>query len=371
LKKIRKNLQNAFKSFFYKAFAIFHGKIKGKIVAKNDPRVQIKLVEQENNIKYKIYIIKNARLYTDRIHDAAVILNNHVVEGPSYQLRTINNVEVDKNIVFQKGTPRKKKVLKGKVLSLLTGGAGNENYSHWLFDVLPRLALCEKLLDISKIDFFLLPSLEKKFQKETLNLLNIQENKLLSSKTYRHIIASELIVTDHPYCINNDASRDIMNIPIWISEWLKNQYIKKEINKNFDLPQKIFIDRNDASSNTKNLRKITNEDAVKDFLESNGFISLKLSNQHFKRQVEIFNNAKIIVGLHGAGLANVCFCKAGTKIVELKSNSAGKQYENLAIKNKLIYKSISSQPTKFDYNNQFGHISVSIEKLNKIIESLN
>ena len=40
---------------------------------------------------------------------------------------------------------------------MLTGGAGNENYSHWLFDVLPRLSLCNEVFELSKIDFFYYP----------------------------------------------------------------------------------------------------------------------------------------------------------------------------------------------------------------------
>ena len=50
---------------------------------------------------------------------------------------------MSENIVFQKGTPKLKKKLKGSVFSLLTGGGGNENYWHWLFDVLPRFKILE------------------------------------------------------------------------------------------------------------------------------------------------------------------------------------------------------------------------------------
>ena len=32
------------------------------------------------------------------------------------------------------------------VLSLLTGGGGNDNYWHWMFDVLPRIKLSEASL---------------------------------------------------------------------------------------------------------------------------------------------------------------------------------------------------------------------------------
>ena len=369
MKKIKKKIQNTFKIIFYKAYLLLYGKINGKINFKNDSRVKTKIVEKENNLKYRVFNIENGRLYTDRVHDAAVILDNSVVDGPSYQLRTINNAKVEENIVFQKGTPRIKKFLNGKVLSLLTGGAGNENYFHWIFDVLPRLALIEKLVNFDEINFFLLPSTDKKFQIESLDLLNISKAKCISSKDYRHILCSELFVTDHPYVVTNDASNDIQNIPIWISDWLKKKYIKStdiEISK---FPKKIFIDRSDSSANTKGLRLITNENEVKNFLIDKGFEPVVLGNFHFKEQIEIFNNAEIIVGLHGSGFANLSFCKPGTKVIELKSQTAGKVIEHLALTNQLIYKSISCEATKFKGSHQFGHIEVSINLLEEIINS--
>ena len=58
-------------------------------------------------------------------------------------------------------------------------------------------------------------------------------------------------------------------------------------------------------------------------------------------------NAKYIVGLHGAGLTNVCFSKPGAKLIEFKSMTTGFQYENLAKKNKLVYNCISCKSSKF------------------------
>ena len=370
MKKIKKILQNGFKFFFYKVFTLFYGNIKGKIKCEEDSRIKIETVRKGDNLKYKVYKIKNGRLYTDRVHDAAVILGNSIVEGPSYQLRTVNNAQVEENIVFSKGTPRIKKKLNGKVLSLLTGGAGNNNYWHWIFDVLPRLALCEKVFNLQNIDFFLMPSLEKKFQKETLDLLNIPKEKCISSKFFRHISFLELFVTEHPYVITNDASSDIQNIPIWIFQWLKEKYINNEINDNLNLPKKIYIDRSDSSSNTRDLRLIINENEVKSFLKNNGFEFLKLGNLHFKDQVKIFHNAEIIVGLHGGGFSNLCFCKPGTRVIELKNTTDRKVIENLAINNSLIYKSIKCEALKFKFS-QFGHINVPISSLEKSIESFN
>ena len=378
MKNIKKIIQNAFKFTFYKIFSLFHGKIKGKINSDNDSRIKVETVKKDNNLQYKIFKITNGRLYTDRIHDAAILVDNFVVEGPSFQLRRENNVkgnennaQVEENIVFQKGTPRIKNFLNGSVLSLLTGGAGNDNYFHWLYDVLPRFSLFEKISDLNKVDFFLLPSTEKKFQKESLDLLNISRSKIISSKFFRHINCPELFITEHPYVVTDNASIDIQNIPIWISRWLKDKYVKIEPRNNLDFPKKIYIDRGDSASNTKDLRMIINENEVKNFLTNRGFKAIKLGNFHFKDQVKIFNNAEIVVGLHGGGFANLCFCKKGTKVVELQNTIYGKVIGNLAKANELIYKSVNCEFSKYKGYNQFGHINVSINLLKETIESLN
>ena len=108
--------------------------------------------------------MKSARLYTDTINDTAIIIKDSLVDGPSFQLRDNKNAKCEENIVFSKGTPRIKKKLEGNVLSLLTGGGGNANYWHWLFDVLPRLFLAKQVINLEEIDFFLFPSLDQKFQ---------------------------------------------------------------------------------------------------------------------------------------------------------------------------------------------------------------
>ena len=370
MKKIIKKIQNFTKHFAYKILIFFHGKITGKIKAGNDPRIQIFKSSFDNRYEYNIYKVSKARIYTDRVHDMAIILDNLIVEGPSYQLRPINNTHVEKNIVFEKGTPRIKKEIKGTVLSLLSGGAGNNNYFHWMFDVLPRIGICEKVLDTSKIDYFLLPNLEKKFQSETLDILGIPKNKRLSSKNFRHISGSQIIATSHPYCFNNDASNEIQNIPIWISKWLKKNFLKNNISDN-KKQRNIYIDRSDAESNTKNFRSITNEEEIKNFLKKRDFKFISLGNLPFKEQINIINNAEIVVGLHGAGFANFCFCKPKTKIIEFKSNTAGKMYENLAKSNNLIYRDVSCVPDRYNYQNQYGHIKVSIKELENKLESFN
>ena len=372
MKLNKKSFQKFFKFISYSLFKILYGSVEGIIDPNNNDEIEIKFVKKNGKINYNVYKVKNGRLYTDRIHDTAIIKNNKIIKGPSFQFRTDNshviNGNVKENIIFTKGTPRLKKKIKGKVLSLLSGGAGNDNYWHWLFDVLPRIDICENIIELDKIDFFLLPDNKRKFQIETLEILKIPKKKQISSVNFRHIISKELYITNHPVVLTNNASNDVQNMPIWISEWLKKKFIKKNINKKANFSKKIYIDRSDSASNVKDLSSITNEEKVKQFLLQDGFKIIKLGDLHFKDQVLTFNNADIIVGLHGAGFANLPFCKPNTKVVELRANPFSTAIENLAIKNNLIHKSISCDLDEIEQYNQFGHINVPIKKLEEFIK---
>ena len=155
-----------------------------------DPPPFLKKIVISNNKKkffYNIFKCKNSRLYTDRIQDTAIIHKNTILNEPSFQLRN-NDLDknIKKNIVLDIGTPRIQKKLNGNVMSLLTGGGGNNNYFHWLFDVLPRIALMKKFYKLQNINFFLCPDVNK-WQLRTLELLGIKNHQCISSVNYRHI----------------------------------------------------------------------------------------------------------------------------------------------------------------------------------------
>jgi len=374
---IKKFLQKIFKTVSYEIFFKIYGKVQESINTKEDKRISIEIVNTENNLSYKIFNITNGRLYTDRIQDTAILIDNKIIEGPSFQLRhtydsKIYNSNVNENIVFKKGTPRKLRNLNGRVLSLITGGGGNNNYWHWLFDVLPRFSLCSKIFDLDKIDYFLLPDHIKKFQIETLDSLNIPFHKRLSSKKFRHIKAKELIITDHPVMISGNATRDIMNMPVWISKWLKEAFVNQTGTSEVKNIENIYIDRNDDSLRQKPQRFISNEEEVKKYLLKKNYTSVKLHKLKFIDQVQLFANAKNIVGLHGGGFANIAFCKAKTKVIELRSSDSGTPIENLALKNNLNYHSVTVEAKKIDnfkFPNQQGSIHIPINNLSKLIES--
>jgi len=364
IKNIKKKLQIFFKFFSYGFFKLLYGKINDSKKVGSDEKTRFELSKIDNHLDYKIYFNYDARIYTDTVNDTAIIQNNKIIEGSSFQIRNVKFEDIKKNIVFEKGTPRLKKTINGRLFSLLTGGAGNYNYWHWMFDVLPRIKILSNLININEINYFLLPNLEKNYQNETLDFFNIPINKRLSSLKYRHIACKEIITTDHPYVIKNNATEEIQNIPIWIILWLRKIFLKDiEIDKKENLPKKIYIDRSDATSNQSLMRKVINDDEIKKELKKIGVESVKLGDLTIKKQIKIFYNADTIIGLHGGGFANLAFCKPNTKIIELKSKSAGMMYENLAKKCDLRYSTISKIPEKFNQNNQLGFIRVELKEI--------
>ncbi len=361
MKNFKIKLINFYRSITYKIFEILYGSIDLVAEPKNLKDIDIRKIKIETT-NYSIYICNKSRLYTDTIHDTAIIKDNQIVNGPSFQYRKNKNAECKFNSVLTKGTPRFKKKVEGKVLSLLTGGGGNSNYWHWLFDVLPRIHIAEKLGKDFSYDYYLFPSLDEKFQNQTLDLLNIPKHKRISSKQFRHLESDQLIVTDHPYNLLNDPMKDSLDIPNWISSYLKKKFLNQsdiDTKSKNNFPKKIYINRKDGKSH----RFITNQNEVEKCLLDYEFTSLTLSDYTFKEQVQLFNNAEFIIGLHGAGFGNVIFCKPKTKVVEFNSFTAGDIIKNICKQNNLLYSNISSENKIFNWNNQYGDIKVDIHKL--------
>ena len=59
-----------------------------------------------------------------------------------------------------------------------------------------------------------------------------------------------------------------------------------------------------------------NAEEIEYELRTLGFECFDLEGMHFSLQVEIFSQADIVIGAHGAGLSNILFCRRGTAIIE-------------------------------------------------------
>ena len=83
----------------------------------------------------------------------------------------------------------------------------------------------------------------------------------------------------------------------------KFQYIKKNIK---------------TSYNVLMVARIEYEKGVFDYLKAKGFSKYRTGELSFFEQIYLFNNAKCIIGAHGAAFTNLVFCKPNTKVIEIR-----------------------------------------------------
>jgi hypothetical protein len=260
---------------------------------------------------------------------------NRLIEEVSYQANGthIGASAAEMDIFKQKYFPTPVKY-KGTVFYMLTGKASNVNYFHWLYDAIARLYLLKESGLFDQVDYFLMPALERKFHKQILEFLGLQGKKIIECKDYIHLQADNLIVSSHI------RHRGI--VPKWVCDYHYKSMVKPSAAKTETPSDRIYIQRGDSQ-----VRQVLNEGQLMVLLKGYGFTCVALSNLTFAEQVNLFSSAKVIVSAHGAGLANLSFCKAGTHIIELfPRDFIEPLYQIISKRRKLTYDYILCEPEK-------------------------
>lgn len=363
---IKKKLKLYYKSLIQTFFKFIYGKI---II----PKTNDHLLKKENinnpffktfkKKKYKFYKVKNARIYTDNNENVAVIKNKFILSDVSFQQINGELKDIKYSPILKKGTPSFVKKINGKIFNLCQGGSGN-NYFHFIFDIIPKIYLLKNKINIKEIDYFYLVD-PKKWQIEILEILGIKKEKLINSNINKHIMADEIYFVDHPWYNEGFIQTNLNKIPDWIIKKNRKVFLTKLKNRKKKYNYKIFLDRSDSKYNHC---QISNLEEIIKFADSKKFKIFQMGNTSFKKQVNLFQNSKIIMGPHGAGFANIIFCKPNTKIIEIiPSDHPNMQCKRISQVLNLKYFRIKTKPDNNDKNYPF---KINLNKKNfKLIEN--
>jgi capsular polysaccharide biosynthesis protein len=175
----------------------------------------------------------------------------------------------------------------------------SHNYYHWLIDLLPRLATLRELG--GAVDYYLVDC-HTEANRRTLAMLGISERQMIQPHAALTLQASELLLPSFPTpgCLH--AFRDMLadaagNAP--------------EVRPTAT-PQRLFISRRNART-----RQLENEAEVEALLQNRGFETCLMEDHSLAQQARLINGAETIVGVHGAGLANLIFARRGVRVIEL------------------------------------------------------
>ena len=194
-----------------------------------------------------------------------------------------------------------------------------ENFSHWMFDCLPRLHSLAKAEPEARVTMLMPDFLRPNFRE-----------------SFECLLPKNFAVEYHP----RDTWFEVENL-IWPSMvsgrcnyLLPTDYydaIRQPLFSKYGLPsthrqtKRIFVTRRDAS-----LRRMLNEDAVSRLLARYGFEDYELSRLSLREHVELFHQAEIVIGTHGAGLSSIVFSGDIQLVVIHPTRTPQNHYHTLA-----------------------------------------
>ena len=322
------------------------------------------ILNPQTNLKYQIYEVEDARVFTDNNENLAIIKDNKIIPQMSFQQVKGRLKSAKFNSVIEKGTNSFVKNISGSVFNLAQGGSGN-NFFHFMFDIIPKIFILKSKINLSRVDYYYV-SKPKKWQIKIFNLVGIKYKNLLDSKKYNHIYAKKILAVDHPWYYQGKIQSSVQNIPKWIINLHRKNFSNKS--SAIKCSKKIFLDR---SSSKFNHCQIENFYIIKNLLKKNNFQILKPEKISLRKQIHIFKNASIILGAHGASFTNIIYCKSATKIIEIMPiDHPNKKCQTISKFLKLKYFRIKTKKNNLDKNYPFKIIleEKHLKQIQKIID---
>jgi hypothetical protein len=174
--------------------------------------------------------------------------------------------------------------------------SANNAWHIWI-DVISKFRLIEKHFSHKYTDFiYVLSSPSEYFNSVAKELFPELRYYVMPKNTtwkFSHLLA--------PSMSNHE---DGITVPE-MAKWLRHKFGEK-----LNTTRKIFISRDDAPA-----RKLINAEEV--FMALQGWETVTLTGMSTKKQIELFSSASHVISTHGAGLTNLLWCQAGTKVIEI------------------------------------------------------
>ena len=269
----------------------------------------------------KVVTGSSIRLASDANNVLLISANGHPIKGLSVAMNGINFVQ--EHLIWPRVTQLLGHTLMG------SAAMAEANYYHWTLEVLPRLgAVLNSGFRWHDFDQFLIRNKGLPFQIESLQALGCPLSRVVQEVGRACFDCERLTTVTHPAnYIPSEFAVNYLAGPF--AEAVKAQ---KGAEKKASYPEKIYLSRLGTR------RQLANEAALTEALREKGFTTVDLGTCSLDEQIYLFEHARVIVGPHGAGFANLVYCKAGTRVVEVfHPNHVETMYWGIATHKQLEY----------------------------------
>jgi capsular polysaccharide biosynthesis protein len=277
----------------------------------------------------------NAR-YTAQALDATVAGTSDVVllrEGVaicdtlSHALGELTNWRQDRWIALRssdrlmlKRGPRRK--VAGVAVSML--GVTASIYGHWLMDYLPRLRTLEERWDLQGVTFLV----DQGLPKTHLQSLELMLGHEVSTQALapgeagtveRLLFSGPDVYFPHSVVAGTPDFATLAPASVPAMRYLRDRAASRRRHQTgVSSAKRIMIRRGSP------VRRLLNEEQVADQLSREfGFKAVYPEKLSFAEQVELFQDAQVVIGAHGSAMTNCVFCPEGTEAATICAAYAG------------------------------------------------
>lgn len=185
----------------------------------------------------------------------------------------------------------------------MCGHVGNRNYAHWWVDVVPVIGHhIERGLGEAR---FLISEIRAPYQRQTLDLLPEIADRVHACRAGVPVLCGALTYT--PYLHRGDYDPHPARMG-FVRDLMRRAGVPAQA----PATRRIYLSRRDAGA-----RPLRNTAEVERVAAAHGYDVVTTDGLPVADQMRLFAQASHVVGPHGAGLANLLFCRPGTRLLEL------------------------------------------------------
>jgi len=197
---------------------------------------------------------------------------------------------------------RGREYLPGTSLSMLQ--LYPSNHAHNLMQGVPRLDVLRRAIDLDTVDRVLMNTSAPAVTRAAIARMGFGPDRVVEVPDATPMLVCERLLAAP--CIPQSSG-----VPPWGLAFLRSLF-GVDTSERPDGPRRIYVVRD-----VHDQRGVVNGTEVEAALAARGFVTVSMQGRSIDEQAAVFAAADVVVGVHGAALANLVFARKGTRVVEL------------------------------------------------------
>lgn len=200
-------------------------------------------------------------------------------------------------------TEHKPVFINGRVI--LAGAKGAHNFYHWTTDIIPKFLVLEAAgFQLEDTDTIVVSRASASYARQLLAHFNVQPDQVMETESSSPFIQAEELIL--PY-LNNKMGYGMGS---WLPDHMRH---KLGVCETTATKRRLFVNRR---SDTAAGRTLENSGAAEEFFRYRDYEVVYPELLSVQEQAQLFGSASVVAGVHGAGLANIVYCRPGTQVIE-------------------------------------------------------